>query len=139
MRDLLKLLALTADEIVVGLFLLLVLPSFGVDVPLWAVVAVIAVLLAKDSLIAPFILRGGLGDRPKAGPESLIGRTAVVVEDMKPDGMVKLNGELWSARCVDGTARRGEVVVIVGVSGARVLVERRASPEPGQPPQDCSS
>ena len=139
MRNLLKLLALMADEVIVGLFLIWVLPSFGVGVPLWAVAVVVAVLLAKDFLIAPFILRGGLNARPQTGSESLIGRTVVVVEDLSPEGLVKVGGELWSAECVDGTARRGEVVVIVGVSGAKVLVERRASPEPLQLPPGCWS
>ncbi len=126
MRNLLKFLALMADEVIVGLFLIWVLSGFGVEVPLWAVVAVIAVLLAKDFLIAPFILRGGLNARPQTGSESLIGRTAVVVEDLTPEGLVRIENELWSAECVNGTAKRGEDVVVIGVSGAKVLVERRA-------------
>ncbi len=139
MRSLLKFMALMADEVVVGLFLIWVLPSFGVELPLWVVAVVIAVLLAKDFRVVPFILRGGLSAKPQIGSESLIGRTAMVVEDLNPRGLVKVAGELWSAKCVNGTARKGEVVVIVGVSGAKILVERRASPEPGQLPLDGSS
>ena len=130
MKNLLKLLALMADEVIVGLFLLLVLPSFGIEVPLWAVAVVIGTLLAKDFLVAPFVLRGGLNAKPSTGSESIVGRTAVVVEDLTPEGLVKIDGELWSAECVNGTARRGEEVLIIGVNGTRVLVERRASPEP---------
>ncbi len=125
-RDLLKFLALMADEIAVALLLLLVLPGFGIKVPLWAAAVVIAVLLAKDFLVAPFILRGGLDTKPQTGFESLIGKTAVVVEDLTPEGLVKLEGEVWSAKCVNGTAKRGEEVVVIDVSGAKVLVERRA-------------
>ncbi|WP_297501162.1 NfeD family protein [Thermococcus sp.] len=139
MRSLLKFMALMADEVVVGLFLIWVLPSFGVKVPLWVVAVVIAVLLAKDFRVVPFILRGGLSTRPQIGSESLIGRTAVVVEDLKPEGLVKVDGELWSAVCLNGNAMRGEKVAIVRVRGTRVLVERRASPEPGQLPRDGSS
>ena len=95
--------------------------------------------MAKDFLIAPFILHGGLNARPQTGSEGLIGRTAVVVEDLNPEGLVRIENELWSAECVNGTARRGEVVVIVGVGGAKVLVERRASPEPSPPRRGCSS
>ena len=139
MRNFLKLLVLIVDEVIAGLFLLLVLPSFGVEVPLWTAAVVIAVLLAKDVAFAPYVLGGGLERKPEVGPESLIGRTAVVVEDLTPEGLVKINGELWRAECVNGMARKGEKVVIVGVSGARVLVEHRASSEPGQLPPDCSS
>ncbi|NJF25528.1 NfeD family protein [Thermococcus sp. Bubb.Bath] len=122
-----KFLLLSVDEIIVGLFLVWVLPGFGVEVPLWAVASVIGVLIFKDILVAPFILRGGLSARPRAGSESLVGRIALVVEDLDPEGLVKVDGELWSAECIKGSARRGEVVKIVGVSGSKVLVER---PEP---------
>jgi membrane protein implicated in regulation of membrane protease activity len=124
MKAVLKLLALSADEIIVGLFLILVLPAFGITVPLWAVASVIAFLLAKDLLVAPFIMGGGLSSRPEVGPESLTGKKAVTLEDLNPEGLVKVNGEFWSAECVNGSARRGEVVEIVGVKGARVFVKR---------------
>ncbi len=139
MKNFLKFLALMADEVIVGLFLLLVLPGFGIGVPVWTVAVVIGILLAKDLLVAPFILRGGLSARPETGSESLIGRTALIVEDLTPEGLVKVDGELWSAECINGTARRGESVVIISVSGARVLVKRRESPERRQPhPGDWS-
>jgi len=130
MRNFPKLLTLIADEVIAGLFPLLVLPSFGIKVPLWAVAVVIAVLLAKDVAVAPYIIGGGLERKPEVGPESLIGRTAVVVEDLTPEGLVRIDGELWRAECVNGTARKCEKVVIAGVRSAKVLVERRVSLEP---------
>ncbi len=84
----------------------------------------IPLLLVKKDV--PSILRGGLNTKPQTGFESLIGKTAVVVEDLTPEGLVKLEGEVWSAKWVNGTAERGGEVVVIGVSGAKVLVERRA-------------
>ncbi|WP_297435921.1 NfeD family protein [Thermococcus sp.] len=133
MKNFLKFLALMADEVIVGLFLLLVLPGFGIDVPIWTAAVVIGILLAKDVLVAPFVLRGGLNTRPETGSESLIGRTAVIVEDLTPEGLVKVDGELWSAECINGTARWGESVEIISVSGAKVLVKRLESPERRRP------
>ncbi|WP_297521342.1 NfeD family protein [Thermococcus sp.] len=138
-RSFLKLLALMADELVVLILFLLLLPAVGIEVPLTPLLVLVLVLLVKDILIAPYVLGGGAEKRPEIGPESLLGGTAVVVEDLTPDGLVRLNGELWSAKCVNGTARRGEEVVIIGVSGAKVLVERRASPEPAPLRRGCSS
>ncbi|AEK73814.1 Nodulation efficiency protein D related protein (nefD) [Thermococcus sp. 4557] len=125
LRDVLKLLALMADEIIVGVFIFLILPEIGVEIPLWAGLLVIAALLAKDFLIAPFVLGGGANKKPEVGPERLIGRTALVVEDLSPEGVVKLDGELWKAECLNGTAGMGEKVKIVSVMGTKVLVERR--------------
>ncbi|CAD5244809.1 NfeD family protein [Thermococcus camini] len=124
-RNLLKLLALMADEVIVGIFIFLILPGIGVEIPLWAGLLVIAVLLAKDFLIAPFVLGGGADKRPETGPESLMGRTALVVEDLSPEGVVKIDGELWKAECTNGTAKAGEGVRVVSVRGTKVLVERR--------------
>ncbi|NJE04472.1 NfeD family protein [Thermococcus sp. MV11] len=121
----LKLIALMADEIIVGVFLFLVLPQAGVEIPLWISAPLMVVLLVKDFLIAPYVLGGGLEKRPSAGPESLVGREAVVVEELKPEGIVKLDGELWRAECVNGKARTGEKVVVVEVRGTKVLVERQ--------------
>ncbi|ACS33284.1 NfeD family protein [Thermococcus gammatolerans] len=128
--SLLKLIALIADEIIVGVFLLVVLPALGMGVPVLVTGLVLGVLLVKDVLIAPYVLGGGLEKRPKAGPESLVGRTAVVVDDLSPEGLVKLDGELWRARCFHGTARRGEKVRVVEVDGTKLLVELPASEEP---------
>ncbi|ASJ07930.1 hypothetical protein A3L11_01290 [Thermococcus siculi] len=136
LREFLKLLALASDEIVIGLLLLVVLPEFGVDLPLWAVAVIIGLLVLKDLLVAPFVLRGGLSARPKTGPESLIGRISLVAEDLNPEGLVKVDGELWSAECVNGTARKGEKVRIVAVNGAKVLVERPASRGSALSPRD---
>jgi len=127
---LLKLIALIADEIIVGVFLLVVLPALGMRVPVLVTGLVLGVLLVKDVLIAPYVLGGGLEKRPRIGPESLVGRTAMVVEDLSPEGLVKLDGELWRARCLNGTARRGEKVMVVKVDGTKLLVERRARQEP---------
>ncbi|WP_457751380.1 NfeD family protein [Thermococcus sp.] len=121
----LKLLALAADEIIVGLFLLVVLPAAGIDIPLPMTAAIILALLIKDFLIAPFVLRGGLSARPKTGPESLIGKEALVIEELSPEGVVKVEGEMWKAECLNGNAERGESVTIVGLKGAKLLVERR--------------
>ncbi|NJE09523.1 NfeD family protein [Thermococcus sp. MAR1] len=124
-RNLLRFLALMADEVIVGIFIFLILPGIGVEIPLWAGLLVIAVLLAKDFLIAPFVLGGGADKRPETGPESLMGRTALVVEDLSPEGVVKIDGELWKAECMNGTAKAGEGVRVVSVRGTKVLVERR--------------
>lgn len=114
-----------ADEVIVGIFIFLILPGVGIEIPLWAGLPLMLLLLAKDFLIAPFVLGGGADKRPETGPESLMGRTALVVEDLSPEGVVKIDGELWKARCLNGTAKAGEGVRVVSVRGTKVLVERR--------------
>src|SRR4051794_8402863 len=55
------------------------------------------------------------------GPDTLIGRDAVVSTPCRPVGQVKIDGEIWSARCEDG-ASPGETVRILGRRGLELLV-----------------
>jgi membrane protein implicated in regulation of membrane protease activity len=63
------------------------------------------------------------GRRPAVGAQTLVGREAEVLSDCRPDGQVRLNGEIWDARCVAGAAE-GETVRVVGRKGLTLLVER---------------
>lgn len=66
-----------------------------------------------------------LSKRRKAsvGTEALIGRTAEVVRPCRPLGLVRLEGELWQARCEAG-ADRGEQVWVVALDGLTLQVEK---------------
>jgi len=58
------------------------------------------------------------------GSEALIGREAEVVEQCQPVGTVRVNGELWAARCSEG-ARSGDTVRVNGVDGLTLVVSPR--------------
>jgi membrane protein implicated in regulation of membrane protease activity len=61
--------------------------------------------------------------RVQMGPETLIGATAEVVSACRPEGQVRVQGELWRARCDEG-ADPGERVRVQGREGLTLLVER---------------
>jgi membrane protein implicated in regulation of membrane protease activity len=52
----------------------------------------------------------------RVGAETMIGRRAVVIRSCLPEGQVRLDGEIWRARCADGVAE-GEDVVVEGLDG----------------------
>ena len=54
--------------------------------------------------------------------QALIGRAAKVVTVCRPDGQVRVAGELWQARSALG-ADPGDEVVIRGVEGLTLLVD----------------
>jgi membrane protein implicated in regulation of membrane protease activity len=60
--------------------------------------------------------------RIQMGAETLIGASAAVVTECRPLGQVRLQGELWRARCELG-ASPGETVRIVGRDSLTLLVE----------------
>jgi membrane protein implicated in regulation of membrane protease activity len=61
--------------------------------------------------------------RPAVGVETLVGARAVVMSPCRPDGQVRVAGELWRARCDDG-ADPGDEVVVQAVDGLTVTVAR---------------
>lgn len=73
------------------------------------------------------------GRRKAVGSQALIGRIAVVSATCDPEGQVRLEGEIWHARCT-GAAGVGQQVRVVGREGLTLLVEpasREADSETG--------
>jgi membrane-bound serine protease (ClpP class) len=60
--------------------------------------------------------------RIRAGAETLIGSRAEVVSPCRPRGQVRVEGELWRARCDQG-ADAGDTVRVVGREGLTLLVD----------------
>lgn len=63
------------------------------------------------------------GRRATVGAQTLIGKEGRVVSPCRPKGQVRLNGEIWEARCTAG-ADPGERVRVVGRDRLTLVVER---------------
>lgn len=60
--------------------------------------------------------------RKAVGAETLIGREAVVTLPCRPEGQVRLDGEIWEARCEAG-ASIGDRVRVTGRNRLTLIVE----------------
>ena len=92
-------------------------------------VSLSAIIVMTVLVVAFFtlVLGKGVGAQMRKisfGVEALVGRTGVAVTDLAPEGLVQMEGERWSARCVEGGAVAGEKVEVVGRDGLRLLVRR---------------
>jgi membrane protein implicated in regulation of membrane protease activity len=113
-----------------GAFAAAVAAALGADVPVQAAVfAIVSVL----SLVAvrPVIRRHRQSrlesDETPMGVEAISGSTGLVLEQVDNDhGLVKIEGELWSARSYDATQvlEPGERVRVIEVKGATAMVWR---------------
>jgi membrane-bound serine protease (ClpP class) len=63
------------------------------------------------------------GRRKVVGAQALVGADASVLEACRPNGQVRVSGEIWAARCEAG-ADSGDTVRIVGLDGLTLVVER---------------
>lgn len=63
--------------------------------------------------------------KPRTGAEAMIGAEATVLTACRPVGEVRVQGELWRARCDEG-ADAGETVRIERIEGLTLVVARSA-------------
>jgi membrane protein implicated in regulation of membrane protease activity len=116
--------------ILLAIVLLLVLPSpwnaigFLVVIPFW-----ILELLAWNRTVKK--------RRRTVGAQTLIGEEAVVTTPCRPDGQVRLGGEIWAARCSSG-ASAGDRVRVIGRDDLTLLVEPARSPVSPEQPNESS-
>ena len=104
------------------LFVIAVLVALFVVPTPWGLVlvGVAAIVEIGESYIWMRISRR---HRVKVGAETLIGSEADVVTACRPNGQVRVQGELWAATCKDG-AEPGERVRVVARDNLTLLVER---------------
>ncbi|MFE6685233.1 NfeD family protein [Streptomyces sp. NPDC057743] len=87
----------------------------------------VVVSVALVAVVRPIANRHrGQGPHVASGIDALKGRTATVLErvDGGADGRIKLAGEIWSARALDGDRvyEPGQQVDVVDIEGATALV-----------------
>ena len=100
----------------IGVFLaIFVLPS-----P-WGLVA-IAVGAALDIAETGLFIWWSKRRKATVGVDSLVGKTAMAVGRLMPEGQVKVGGEIWRARCAGG-CEAGTAVVVRGVDGLTLVVD----------------
>jgi membrane-bound serine protease (ClpP class) len=84
---------------------------------------VVGVALVVDVLEVGVGLWYSKRRRATVGTDALVGMRAVAVGELMPEGQVKVNGEIWRARCETG-CDAGATVVVRAVNGLTLEVER---------------
>lgn len=92
-----------------------------VRVSIWLII-LMAALIVFFSLIILRAILNAMKRPPQMGAERLIGRTAVALNDLSPDGKVMVEHQTWSATSTRGQVPKGDSVHIVSVSGVRLMV-----------------
>ena len=102
------------------LLLAILLAVFVLPAP-WSYVAVIvgAMLEVAETY---FYVWWSKRRKASVGVETLVGKAAVAVGDLWPVGQVKVDGEIWQARC-EGGCDAGTEVVIRSIEGLMLEVE----------------
>ena len=103
------------------LILVLILVRRWVDLSTLFICALVALWVAKDLIMFPFLWRAYDWDHHNP----MIGTRGIAVEHIAPSGYVYVHGELWKAEVMKGylPIDRGESVRVRGVNGLKLLVQ----------------
>lgn len=107
----------------VGASVSAVLNYLGFD-PLVQFVTFIIISLVLIGISRPFAKRITKDSPKKAAADRLIGKEALVIEEVAPHkgGMVKIDGDIWKAVAAQ-TIAGGETVNIEGIEGTKLVVK----------------
>lgn len=112
------------------LVIILLLLQHWFAIPTWVVWGVVALWVAKDAVLYPFVWRSFDPEYP-ATAHSLDGEHGIATERLDRAGYVRVRGELWKAELARGAravekdervkvqAMRGITVIVVAVSELR--------------------
>jgi len=120
------LIALIDEIIVITVIILIALGILFIYnlIDILTLIAIVGVYVLIVFIIGFKIAKSQL-EKPKVGHESLIGAKGYVVEDIRGEGLVFVQGELWKARSVNGSfIPRGTNIVVVDVSGLVLIVKK---------------
>ncbi len=101
--------------------------------PLWAAGLLLAADVVKDLVLYPW-LRRAYEDEYVPVTARLVGEAAEVVEELAPEGYVRVRGELWPARVPDAAepVPAGARVRVAGVEGSTLVVDPSAGGGSGE-------
>lgn len=111
------------DEAAVIFLLVWGLPILGVKLPI-GVLVLIGVLWTSFAVTLYFSGIKILRKKPLAGQTDMTGFRGKVVRDLSTQGMVKIGGEIWTARSASGIIRKNEEIIVESQNGLTLIVRR---------------
>jgi len=107
------------------------------NAPVWLqVICFAAVGFITIATLRPYMKKYIAPKVVKSGLEELVGKTAVVVEDVcKTDGVVTIDGQLWTARTSGEQIPAKEECTIVKMDGIKLIVAMPSEQQEALPEQ----
>ncbi len=112
------------DDVAVLLLVFVVMWFLDVEISL-PVMIVIGLVLGTFAFIVHRAIVPSLRRKKVTGAEGMIGLTGEVTQSLTPKGVIKIKGEYWKARSVEGEIDIDEEVEILEVKGLNLEVKRK--------------
>jgi membrane-bound ClpP family serine protease len=119
----------TLIEAIIVAIILWGLPRLGIHIPLYGLI-LISVAFLVYAVLSYNIGSRTLRKKPLPGFTTMVGVEGQVVSQLAPEGLVKIEGELWNARSENGPIDAGTDVIVVSQSGLKVVVRPKQHNNP---------
>jgi len=120
------LLCFSIGALITSLLVYIFNPALAFQLFVFAVVSTILLLSVRRFFLS--IIKSN--DKEKTNVSALIGKQAIVLEDInnsESKGRVKIGGEDWSARTIDGESmKKGTHAIVVKIDGNKVIVTSKS-------------
>ena len=95
-----------------------------VDIPIWLIWGLVALLIIKDIIMFPIVWRSYDQSHPE-DPTSIIGMRGIAKDRLAPTGYIQVRSELWRAEVREGCSpiANGKGVRVVGIDGLTLIVQ----------------
>lgn len=93
----------------------------------WLIIVVVGLVVVVFIFIMHRAVIPSLRRKKVTGAEGMIGLVGKVVKPLKPAGVIKVSGEYWQAKSVNGDIAVGEDVEILEINGLNLEVRRKVS------------
>jgi membrane-bound serine protease (ClpP class) len=114
------------DEAVLVFLLVWGLSKLGISLPV-AVLVLIGILWTVFAVVLYVSGTKVLREKPMVGQTDMTGSNGKVIKDLTPEGMVKISGELWSARSTTGNIHKDEKIEVTGQEGLTLVVKKASN------------
>ena len=125
-RLILAVISTLVEEAALVAIVLLVLPQFGIRIPLAGLIALM-VALGVFAVITYRLGSRALRRGKVVGLPDMIGTQGKVVKPLDPEGLVRVRGELWVATSAEDEMQTGTLVTVVGQERLKLIV-RESNP-----------
>ncbi len=93
----------------------------------WEVIVITVILTLLFFLFAIGMGIKAQKMKPTTGIQGIIDETGEVLNDLKPEGTVKVHGEIWNAISLDGTLKKGVKIKVEGIDNLKLTVRKLES------------
>ncbi|MFC2013539.1 NfeD family protein [Chloroflexota bacterium] len=122
-RLILAVISTLLEEAALAVIVLVGLPHLGIEIPLGVLIA----LMVAWGTFSVFTYRVGsraLRRKPVMGLPGMLGSKGKVTSPLSPEGYIRIKGELWEAKSVEGEINIGEEVMVMGQDALKLIVRK---------------